>query len=84
MIREETTVNIPGGLHLRPAAKLSEAAVLFSCRITLENGPHAVNAKSVLGVLGACVRCGDTIVLTCDGPDEAEAMKTLLSVLEEE
>lgn len=83
MIRKSVTVNNPSGLHLRPAAKLSEAALQFECRITLEHGSSQANAKSVLGILGACVRSGDTVLLTFDGPDEEEAAKTLQTLLEE-
>ena len=71
MVRETIVINNPSGLHLRPS------------RITLENGSVAANAKSVLGILGALVRCGDTVVLICDGPDEEEAMRALRDVLNE-
>ena len=83
MIRKNVTVNDPSGLHLRPAAKLSETALQFSCRITLEHGSVTANAKSVLSILGACVRCGDTIQLTFDGPYEEEAAEALEALLQE-
>ena len=83
MVRETIVINNPSGLHLRPAARLSETALQFRSRITLENGSVAANAKSVLGILGALVRCGDTVVLICDGPDEEEAMRALRDVLSE-
>ena len=35
------------------------------------------NAKSVLSILGSCVKYGDTIELVTDGPDEEEAMNVL-------
>ncbi|MDQ9887907.1 HPr family phosphocarrier protein, partial [Acinetobacter pittii] len=40
------------------------------------------NAKSVLSVLGACVKCGDEIELVCDGPDEQEALDSLVKAIE--
>ena len=40
------------------------------------------SAKSVLSVLGACVKCGDEITLICEGDDEEEALKALVGVIE--
>ena len=47
---------------------------------TRRNGGTA-NAKSVLSVLGACIKCGDEIELICDGADEQEAMKALTDAI---
>ena len=41
------------------------------------------NAKSVLSVLGACVKSGDEIELICDGEDEEEAMKAMVEAVED-
>ena len=41
----------------------------------------AANAKSVLSVLGACVKSGDEIELICDGEDEKEAMDAMVSAI---
>ena len=43
----------------------------------------AANAKSVLSVLGACVKSGDEIELICDGEDEEEAMKDMVEAVED-
>ena len=40
------------------------------------------NAKSVLSVLGACVKSGDEIELICAGADEEAALKTLVEAIE--
>ena len=40
------------------------------------------SAKSVLSVLGACVKCGDEIELHCDGADEEEALHSLVAAIE--
>ena len=41
-----------------------------------------VNAKSVLSVLGACIKSGDEIELVCDGADEDEAMRGVVALIE--
>ena len=75
MVSQKITVNNPSGLHLRPAGILYNAAITF----TFEGG--TANAKSVLSVLGACVKCGDEIELVCEGADEQEALKALTDAI---
>ena len=50
--------------------------------ITFTFRDSTANAKSVLSVLGACVKCGDEVEFVCDGEDEEEALKTLVSAIE--
>ncbi|MBQ6575798.1 MAG: HPr family phosphocarrier protein, partial [Lachnospiraceae bacterium] len=40
------------------------------------------NAKSVLSVLGACVKCGDEIEFVCEGDDESEALQALINAVD--
>ena len=54
----------------------------FKSLITFEFDGNVSNAKSVLSVLGACVKCGDEIELTCEGDDEDEALKRLIEAIE--
>ena len=55
----------------------------FKAQVTfLYNGDNTANAKSVLSVLGACVKYGDEIELRCDGEDENEALKQLVTSIE--
>ena len=82
MVSQKVKVNNLIGLHLRPAGKLCNEAMRFKCLITFSYKEVTANAKSVLSVLGACVRGGDTIELVCAGGDEEEALKHLAYVLE--
>ena len=45
-------------------------------------GDSTANAKSVLSVLGACVKSGDEIEFFCEGEDEQEALKALVRAVE--
>ena len=40
------------------------------------------NAKSVLSVLGACVKSGDEIELVCEGVGEEEALAEMVAIVE--
>ena len=58
------------GLHMKPAGILCRKAVKFRSTVKIKNETGIYNAKSVLSVLGACVRYGDEIELICEGPDD--------------
>lgn len=81
MISQKITVSNPSGLHLRPAGNLCNEAIKYKSRIEFLFSGGSANAKSVLSVLGACVKCGDEIELICDGIDEQAAMEALTSVI---
>ena len=40
------------------------------------------NAKSVLSVLGACIKSGDSIEFVCEGEDEGEALEAVVTAVE--
>ena len=79
MVSQKITINNPSGLHLRPAGTLCNIAIKYQSLITFSYDGGTANAKSVLSVLGACVKCGDEIELVCEGTDEAEAMKAMIA-----
>ena len=53
----------------------------YKSLITFQYGQGSANAKSVLSVLGACVKCGDEITIFCEGEDETEALRNLVTVI---
>ena len=81
MVRQKVVIKNPTGLHLRPAGNLCKEAIKYKSLITFTFRDSTANAKSVLSVLGACVKCGDEIELICDGADEQEAMKALTDAI---
>lgn len=82
MVRQKVTIKNPTGLHLRPAGILCKEAMQFQCLTTFTFRHATANAKSVLSVLGACVKCGDEIEFVCEGEDEEEALKALVKTVE--
>lgn len=61
MVSQKVVIKNPTGLHLRPAGNLCREAMQFKSLITFSFRETTANAKSVLSVLGACVKCGDEI-----------------------
>ncbi len=82
MTKQKVIVKNPTGLHLRPAGILCRTAMLYKSHITLSFGDVSANAKSVLSVLGAGVKTGDEIEITCEGVDEQEALEAMVKLFE--
>lgn len=82
MVSKKVVIKNPTGLHLRPAGILCKEAMQFKSLITFQFRENTANAKSVLSVLGACVKSGDEIELYCEGEDEQEALRALVHAIE--
>ena len=82
MVSQNVVIKNPTGLHLRPAGILCKEAMKFKSLITFTFRENTANAKSVLSVLGACVKRGDENTIICEGEDEREALKSLVHEIE--
>ena len=82
MVSQKVVIKNPTGLHLRPAGILCKEAMQFKSLITFQFRGSTANAKSVLSVLGACVKSGDEIEFFCEGEDEQEALDSLVRAVE--
>ena len=84
LLSQKITIKNPTGLHLRPAGNLCREAMKFKSKVTFGYGDqNEANAKSVLSVLGACIKSGDEIELRCNGEDESEALSYLIKYIED-
>lgn len=82
MLKKSITVTNASGLHLRPAGNLCKEALKYESKINIIFGKTVANAKSVLSVLGACIKKGDEIEVECKGKDEEEALNAIINLAE--
>ena len=82
MIKQKITIKNPTGLHLRPAGILCREAMKFKSSVTFTFKNTTANAKSVLSVLGACVKSGDEVEFMCEGEDEEAALAAIIRAVE--
>ncbi len=82
MVSQKTVIKNPTGLHLRPAGLFCKTAMQFQCKITFHSKNIIANAKSILSILGACIKLDDEIEIICDGVDEEEALVELIRIIE--
>ncbi len=82
MVSQKIVIRNATGLHLRPAGTLSKLAMEFSSRITFRFRDTTGNVKSVLSLLGACIKSGDEIEILCDGQDEEQALAAIVEAVQ--
>ena len=69
------------GLHARAAAKFVTLASEFDADIKLTRNNRTVSGKSIMGVMMLAAGKGATINIETSGEDEAEAMQSLLALI---
>lgn len=82
MISRDIEIRNKLGLHARAAAKLVHTAAKFKADIKVKKGSEEVDAKSILGILLLAAAKGTVIQVSSSGPDEAEALKAIESLIE--
>ncbi len=83
MAERKAVVGSKVGLHARPASLLVQAAARQPVAVTIrKDGGEAVDARSILSVIGLDARAGDTVVLSATG-EGADSVLEELAVLVE-
>ena len=82
MVEMKTTVQNPTGLHARPAAQLVSLAKSFQSKVTVLPDDRSCDAKSIFGVLHACIKQGTEIVVRAEGNDEQTAAEEVVKYIE--
>ena len=82
MYDKEVMVQNHVGLHARPATFFIQKANEFKASIWVEKDERRVNAKSLLGVLSLGIVGGTTIRIIADGPDEEDAVESLVKLVQ--
>lgn len=68
------------GLHTRPSTELVRCANSFKSQVFLTYQKHAVNAKSLLGVLMLAASKGARISIEAEGDDAEEAVNSIIDL----
>ncbi|WDL95279.1 HPr family phosphocarrier protein [Alicyclobacillus sp. ALC3] len=82
MRQESVEVTHAAGLHARPASEFVNTSGRFQSSVQVTFNDKTVDGKSILGIMSLGVARGKTITLTVDGPDEDQAMATLVALFQ--
>lgn len=77
MIKKPITIQIANGLEARPVAMLVQVASQYDSDIYVESGAKKVNAKSIMGMMTLGLDTGECVVVSVNGNDEEDAMKSI-------
>lgn len=70
------------GLHARAASKLVDLASRFACEVRVGH-EKMVDGKSILALMMLAAVKGITLRIEVDGPDEDEALTSIISLIED-
>ncbi len=82
MLSKNFVISNAQGLHMRPAGTLASEMGKFSCNVSIHFNGNTINAKSLMNIIAACIKCGSEIKVVCDGADEQEAMDKISELIE--
>lgn len=72
------------GIHARPAGVLGKEAKNFSSKITIKAGDKEADATRIMAVMALGVKKGQSVTVTVDGADEANALAAMKKFFEEQ
>ena len=82
VIRREVVVQLPNGLHLRPASQIARIVYNSACDVTVSHGQRSVNAKSPLDLVTLKATCGTKLTLESRGDGSAEVLEAIVPFFE--
>jgi phosphocarrier protein len=82
MVSKKVTIVNAQGFHMRPASAFATAMGKYSSDINLKVNGNDVNAKSLMNIIAACIKCGHEVEVVCNGADENEALAEAVSLIE--
>jgi phosphocarrier protein HPr len=80
-MQHEVVIDHLLGLHARPASRLVEVSRNFPCSIYLKVEGKRYSAKSIVNILLAGVKYGDTVTVIAEGEREEEAIEAITAFL---
>ncbi len=82
MVEKSMIIKNEAGLHMRPAGEFAKVAAKCSSDVKIIHKDKTINAKSVLNIMAAGIKCQDEITIQCTGANEAEDLKVLVEAVE--
>lgn len=82
MLSKKIKVIDEQGLHMRPATIFSQKMAGFKSSVQIKYNGKSYDAKSVMMLMTACIKCNDEIEIFIEGEDENDAFNKAIDLLE--
>lgn len=83
MKRFEYTIQDECGLHARPAGMLVKEARQYQSHVTLSANGKTADATKLLALMTMGIRCGTSVSVEVEGPDEEACIRALQDFFEQ-
>ena len=80
--RQQVLITNKRGLHARASAKFVTLASGLPADITVSKDGNSVTGTSIMGLMMLGAAMGDSIVIEATGPDAAQALEQLVTLVE--
>ena len=71
------TIRDKEGVHARPAGIVVAEAKKYASNATITSKGRTTDLKRIFGVMGLCIKCGEEITISVEGPDEETAAEAI-------
>lgn len=82
MVSQKVKVKFNHGFQIQTAEAFASAMGKFKSDIYILTNGNKVNAKSLMNIVAANIRCGAELEIVCSGEDETEALTMALELIE--
>lgn len=83
MVSNSFTIKNKMGFHMRPANIFVTAMTKYTSDVNIVFNGKAINGKSIMNIMAACIKCGSEITVECDGVDEQAMLKQAADLIED-
>ena len=83
MITQKFLIKNENGLDVKTITKIVNITSGFSSNIDFSVNQNTADAKSIINLMALNVKYNEELLITIDGKDENEALKSLIMVFEE-
>lgn len=81
MVQQTITITNESGMNARLSSWVIKATNRFKSEITFEGNGKKADGKDLLKFVRLGIRHGDELLVSADGPDEAEAIEAICTVI---
>lgn len=82
MVSKKLTIVNAQGFHMRPASAFATAMNKYASDVVIRHNGSDVNAKSLMNIIAACIKCGHEIEIVATGDDEEAAVAEAAAMIE--
>ena len=82
MVTAKTKIVNPQGMHMRPAQLFVNTMAKYKSEVTIVFNGKNINAKSIMNLMAACIKCGSELEVRCTGDDEQAALDKAVGLIE--